>query len=92
MCRNIHVLFNFDPPATTEEVRAAAEQYVRKISGFASPSAANREAFARAVDDVAAASQRLLDSLVTATPARNREIEASKAHERAVRRFGAPAY
>lgn len=91
MCRNIHVLFNFDPPATTVEIRAAAEQYVRKISGSAAPSVANREAFARAVDEVAAASQRLLDSLVTAAPPRNRDVEAAKAHERAVRRFGQPA-
>ncbi len=91
MCRNIRVLYNFEPPATTDEIRAAAEQYVRKISGFTSPSVANREAFARAVDDVAAASQRLLDSLVTTSPPRDREVEAHKAHERAVRRFGRPA-
>ncbi len=88
MCRNIKVLYNFDPPATAKEVRAAAEQYVRKISGFGAPSAANRLAFDRAVDDVAAASGRLLDSLITAAPTRNREDEAAKAHERAVRRFG----
>jgi hypothetical protein len=88
MCRNIHVLFNFDPPATGEEIRAAAEQYVRKVSGFTTPSAANREAFARAVDEVAAVSQRLLDSLVTTSSPRNRDIEAARAHERAVRRFG----
>jgi hypothetical protein len=91
VCRNIRVLFNFDPPATGEEIRAAAEQYVRKISGFTVPSAANREAFARAVDEVAAASQHLLDSLVTASPHRDRDVEAHKAHERAVRRFGQPA-
>ena len=88
MCRNIKVLYNFEPPATAEEIRAAAEQYVRKISGFAIPSAANREAFDRGVDEVAAASQRLLDSLVTNAPRRNREAEAARAHERALQRFG----
>ena len=91
MCRNIRVLYNFEPPATSYEVRAAAEQYVRKISGFAIPSAANREAFGRAVDEMTAASQGLLDSLVTVAPRRDRETEAARAHERALQRFGAPA-
>jgi hypothetical protein len=88
VCRNIHVLFNFDPPATDEEIRSAALQYVRKISGYAKPSEANREAFERAVDEVSAASARMLDSLVTTAPQRNREVEAAKAHARALRRFG----
>lgn len=89
MCRNIHVLFNFEPPATEEEIRAAALQYVRKISGFAKPSAVNAEAFEHAVSGIAEASATLIDSLVTTAPPRNREAEAAKAHERAVRRFGA---
>ena len=88
MCRNIKVLFNFEPPATPEEVRAAAQQYVRKISGFTAPSAANRSVFESAVDEVAAASQRLLDSLATNAPPRDRETEAARAHERALQRFG----
>ncbi len=88
VCRNIRVLYNFDPPATEEEVRAAALQYVRKISGFAKPSAANETAFNAALDDVANASRRLIDSLVTDRPPRNREVELAKAHERAVKRFG----
>ena len=88
MCRNIRTLYNFEPPATEDEVRAAALQYVRKISGFSAPSAANDEAFARAVDEIARASSVLLGSLVTASAPRNREVEAAKAHERAVRRFG----
>ncbi len=88
MCRNIRPLFNFKPPATDEEVRAAALQYVRKISGFAKPSAANERAYARAVDAVAKASSTLLRSLVTSAVPRNREAEAAKAHARAVRRFG----
>jgi hypothetical protein len=91
MCRNIRVLYNFEPAATPAEVKAAAEQYVRKISGFAIPSAANRVAFERGVREVAAASQALLDSLVTAAPPRNREVEAARAHERAARRFGTRA-
>ncbi len=89
MCRNIKTLYNFEPPATGEEIRAAALQYVRKISGSASPSAVNREAFERAVDDVARASTVLLGGLVTSAPPRDREVEAAKAHARAVRRFGA---
>jgi hypothetical protein len=88
MCRNIKVLYNFEPPATIDEVRAAAEQYVRKISGFSAPSAANQVAFARAVDEVAVASRTLLDTLVTSSPPRSREHEAEVAHQRALRRFG----
>ncbi|HTX69777.1 MAG TPA: DUF2277 domain-containing protein [Thermoleophilia bacterium] len=88
MCRNIKTLFNFEPPATGEEIRAAALQYVRKISGSTQPSAANREAFDRAVDEVARVSATLLDDLVTTAPARDREVEAARAHARAVRRFG----
>jgi len=88
MCRNIKVLYNFEPPATQEEIRAAALQYVRKISGFAKPSAANAAAFEHAVEDVARASSVLLESLVTSAPARNREAEAEKAHARALQRFG----
>jgi len=87
MCRNIKTLYNFEPPATEDEIRAAATQYVRKISGFATPSAANRAAFDRAVDEVALASSTLLGALVTAAPPKNREVEAAKAHARAVRRF-----
>lgn len=88
MCRNIKTLFNFDPPATNDEIQAAALQYVRKISGFTKPSAANEAAFNRAVAEVEKASSRLLGSLVTAASPRNREVEAARAHARAVRRFG----
>lgn len=88
MCRNIHTLYNYDPPATSEEVRAAALQYVRKVSGYSKPSAANEEAFNRAVEEVAEASERLLESLVTAAPPKNREEVATKARLRAERRFG----
>ena len=88
MCRNIKTLFNFEPPATPDEVRAAASQYVRKISGFATPSEANKKACDRAVEEVAKASSALLRSLVTSAPPRNREVEAAKAHTRALRRFG----
>ena len=91
MCRNIKTLFNFEPPATDEEVRAAALQYVRKISGFASPSAANQKAYERAVDAVAKASSTLLHSLVTSAEPRDRETEAAKAHARAVQRFAVRA-
>jgi hypothetical protein len=91
MCRNIHTLFNFEPPATDEEVRAAALQYVRKISGFTKPSRANEEAFARAVDGVAAASRRLLDELVTSAAPKDREIEAQRARARAAERYAAAA-
>jgi hypothetical protein len=82
MCRNIHTLYNFEPPATREEVRDAALQYVRKISGFTKPSHANAAAFERAVDAVASASERLLAELVTAAPPKNREVEAAKARAR----------
>jgi hypothetical protein len=88
MCRNIRTLFNFDPPATDAEVRAAAEQFVRKISGFTRPSKANEAAFARAIDEVAAVARRLVDSLETTSPPRNREVEAMKAKARAAERFG----
>ncbi len=88
MCRNIHTLHNFEPSATEEEVRAAALQYVRKISGTAKPSKANEAAFARAVDEVAEASSRLLASLVTSAPPRDREVEAARARARAAQRFG----
>ncbi len=90
MCRNIKTLFNFDPPATPEEVRASAVQFVRKLSGFTSPSRANEAAFDRAVDGAADVAQRLLDSLVTNAPARDRDIAAARARERAVKRL-APA-
>jgi hypothetical protein len=82
MCRNIHTLYNFEPPATEAEVRDAALQYVRKISGFTKPSQANAEAFERAVDAVAEASQRLLSELVTSAPAKDREVEAAKKRAR----------
>jgi hypothetical protein len=87
MCRNIRTLFNFEPPATDEEVRASALQFVRKLSGFTNPSRANEAAFARAVDEIADVARRLLESLETASPAKNREIEAAKARERAKERF-----
>jgi hypothetical protein len=87
MCRNIRVLHNFAPPATDEEVGAAALQYVRKISGTTKPSQANAEAFERAVEEVAAVSRRLLDALVTRAPPRDREIEATKARARAATRY-----
>ncbi len=89
MCRNIRTLHNFEPPATEDEVRAAALQYVRKISGSSKPSAANAEAFRQAVDTVAAASARLLDSLVTTAPPKDREAEAAKARARAAQRYAA---
>jgi hypothetical protein len=89
MCRNIRQLHNFAPPATTEEVQDAALQYVRKISGSTKPSQANAEAFERAVDAVAAATQELLDHLVTAAPPKNREEEAAKARARAAARYAA---
>ena len=88
MCRNIKPLFNFDPPATDEEVRAASLQFVRKISGYTKPSAANDAAFQRAIDEVAAASRRLLDALVTSAGPRDREVEAERARARAAVRFG----
>jgi hypothetical protein len=89
MCRNIRVLYHLDPPTTDEEVRAAALQFVRKISGFARPSAANEAAFNRAVERIAHASSTLLASLVTAAPPRSREAELAKARARAAARFGA---
>ena len=89
MCRNIHTLFNFEPPATDAEVRDAALQYVRKISGFTKPSQANEQAFARAVDEIADASQRLLGELVTAAAPKDREVEADRARARAAKRFAA---
>jgi hypothetical protein len=88
MCRNIKTLYNFAPPVADDEIRAAALQYVRKISGFAKPSEANKAAFENAINDVARISKRLLASLVTSAPPRDRETEALKAKERAMRRFG----
>lgn len=87
MCRNIRVLHNFEPPATSDEVHAAAVQYVRKVSGSTKPSAANREAFDRAVEQVAAVTRELLDSLVTTASPRDREVEAAKARARAAERY-----
>jgi hypothetical protein len=87
MCRNIRTLFNFEPPATEEEIRAAALQFVRKVSGFARPSQANAPAFDRAVDEIADTARRLLGALETASPAKNREVEAMKARARARERF-----
>ena len=87
MCRSIKTLFNFEPPASEDEIRAASLQFVRKLSGFAQPSRANEEAFARAVEEVSAAAQRLLGSLQTASPAKNRDDEAMKARARARERF-----
>jgi hypothetical protein len=87
MCRNIRTLFNFEPPATEQEIRDSALQFVRKLSGFTNPSRLNEPAFNRAVDEVTAAARRLLSSLETASPARNREVETEKARERALRRF-----
>jgi hypothetical protein len=87
MCRNIHTLFNFEPPATEDEVRDASLQYVRKISGFTKPSRANEAAFERAVDEVTAATARLVDGLVTNAPPRDREVEAQRKRERAAKRF-----
>jgi hypothetical protein len=87
MCRNIRPLFNFEPPATDDEVRAAAVQFVRKLSGFTRPSKANEAAFERAVDEIAAASRRLIDSLETASPPRDRKVEAAKARARAASRY-----
>lgn len=88
MCRNIRPLFNFDPPATDEEVRAASVQFVRKLSGFTKPSQSNEAAFGRAVDEVAAAARALLDSMSTNAKPRDREVEAERARERSRRRFG----
>ena len=88
MCRNIRTLYHFEPPATTDEVRAASLQFVRKVSGFTKPSAANQEPFDRAVEEVATVVSRLLASLVTNAPPKNREVEAAKAKARAEKRFG----
>jgi hypothetical protein len=88
MCRNIKTLFNFDPPATDEEIRGASVQFVRKLSGFHAPSKANEVAFARAIDDVAVVARRLIDSLVTQAPPRDREEVAARARAEAVKRFG----
>ena len=88
MCRNIRTLFNFEPPATDDEIRASALQFVRKLSGFARPSKANEAAFDRAVDEVADAARRLFDSMAATRPPRDRETEAMKAKERARERFG----
>ncbi len=87
MCRNIHTLYNFEPPATEHEVRAAAEQYVRKVSGFTKPSKANEEAFTRAIDEIAHTTYHLLEALVTNAAPRDREVEAERARERAKKRF-----
>ena len=89
MCRNIRTLHNFEPPATEDEVREAALQYVRKLSGSTKPSKANEEAFERAVEEVTAATSRLLDSLVTSAPPKDREAEAAKRRARAAQRFAA---
>jgi hypothetical protein len=88
MCRNIKTLHNFEPPATDDEIRAAALQYVRKVSGAAKPSKANEAAFARAVDEIAHVTRHLLHDLVTAAPPRDREVEAARARARAEKRFG----
>jgi hypothetical protein len=87
MCRNIHTLYNFEPPATEDEVRGAALQYVRKVSGYTKPSQANEAAFERAVDEVTAATTRLLGELVTTAPPKDREVEAQRKRERAAKRF-----
>ena len=87
MCRNIHTLYNFEPPATEDEIRGAALQYVRKVSGFTKPSQANESAFDAAVDEVADATRRLIASLVTAAAPKDREVEAERARERAKKRF-----
>jgi hypothetical protein len=91
MCRNIRPLFNFEPPVTEDEVRAASLQFVRKISGFTKPSKANEAAFDQAVEEVAAAARRLVDSLVTTAPPRDRDVEAAKARARAAERYGTSA-
>lgn len=88
MCRNIKTLFNFDPPATTDEVQASSIQFVRKLSGMNKPSRVNEETFYLAIERVAAAAQEMLNSLVTTAPPRDREVEAARAKERAAKRFG----
>ena len=92
MCRNIKTLFNFEPPATDEEIRSASLQFVRKLSGFNSPSKLNQEAFQRAVEDVASAARVLIDSLVTTADPRDREIEAERARAKSANRFGTQPY
>jgi hypothetical protein len=89
MCKNIRTLYNYEPPATEEEIRASALQYVRKISGFTQPSQANAEALEQAVDAISEASSQLLDALVTSAPPKDREVEAAKARARAAQRFAA---
>lgn len=89
MCRNIKTLFNFDPPATEQEIKAASLQFVRKLSGFHEPSKVNEAAFNTAINEVTVIAQKLLSSLTTQAEPRNREIEAAKAHARAIERFGA---
>jgi len=91
MCRNIKTLYNFEPPATDEEVEASALQFVRKLSGFTKPSKANEEVFAHAVEEVSRAARTLLEGLVTNAPPRDREVEAEKARARARERYGTPA-
>jgi hypothetical protein len=91
MCRNIQTLYNFEPPATQEEIRSAALQYVRKVSGMQKPSRANEEAFELAVDEVAGATVKLIDALVTSAPPRDREVEAERRRARAATRFGRAA-
>jgi hypothetical protein len=91
MCRNIRILYNFEPPTSPDEIDAAALQYVRKVSGMNAPSQANEAAFQRAVDEIAATTKRLLDELVTSAPPRDREVEAAKRKARAAVRFGTAA-
>ena len=91
MCRNIKTLFNFDPPATDAEIHDASLQFVRKLSGFNAPSKANEAAFERAVDEIAVVARRLIDSLVTSSEPKDREVEAARARARSAERFGAPA-
>jgi hypothetical protein len=91
MCRNIRILYNFSPATTDDEVRAAAEQFVRKVSGMTKPSKSNEEAFAKAIDEVTAVTTRLLSELVTAAPPRDRDVEAAKRKARSAARFGAAA-
>ncbi|HMH70320.1 MAG TPA: DUF2277 domain-containing protein [Candidatus Saccharimonadales bacterium] len=88
MCRNIKVLFNFDPPATDEEIKNASLQFVRKLSGYTHPSQINEAAFNEAIEETAAVAKKLLNSLVTQAEPRDREVEAARAHERAIKRFG----
>lgn len=91
MCRNIKTLFNFDPPATDDEIRDASLQFVRKLCGFTKPSKANEEAFDRAVEEIAGVARGLIDSLITTADPRDRDVEAARARQRAAKRFGTPA-